>query len=113
MRKIYSYLLAVVAAAVLASPASAQKISISGQVLDASDGQPLIGAGVVLPNGTGTITDYEGKYVIQADRNATLTFSSLGYISATESVDGRNVINVSLSPDSQALEEVVVLGYTT
>ena len=113
MRKIYSYLLAVVAAAVLAIPASAQKISISGQVLDASDGQPLIGAGVVLPNGTGTITDYEGKYVIQADRNATLTFSSLGYISATESVDGRNVINVSLSPDSQALEEVVVLGYTT
>ena len=42
MRKIYSYLLAVVAAAVLAIPASAQKISISGQVLDASDGQPLI-----------------------------------------------------------------------
>ena len=113
MRKIYSYLLAVVAAAVLAIPASAQKISISGQVLDASDGQPLIGAGVVLPNGTGTITDYEGKYVIQADRNATLTFSSLGYISVTEPVGGRNVINVSLSPDTESLEEVVVLGYTT
>ena len=113
MRKIYSYLLAVVAAAVLAIPASAQKISISGQVLDASDGQPLIGAGVVLPNGTGTITDYDGKYVIQADKNATLTFSSLGYISVTEPVDGRTVINVSLSPDSQSLEEVVVLGYTT
>lgn len=113
MRKIYSYLIAVVAAAVLAIPASAQKISISGQVLDASDGQPLIGAGVVLSNGTGTITDYDGKYVIQADKNATLTFSSLGYISVTEPVDGRTVINVSLSPDSQALEEVVVLGYTT
>lgn len=113
MRKIYSYLLAAFAATVLAIPASAQKISISGQVLDASDGQPLIGAGVVLPNGTGTITDYEGKYVIQADRNETLTFSSLGYISVSEPISGRNVINVSLSPDTQSLEEVVVLGYTT
>ena len=113
MRKIYSYLLAVVAAALLTVPATAQKISISGQVLDASDGQPLIGAGVMLSNGTGTITDYDGKYVIQADKNATLTFSSLGYISVSEKVDGRTVINVSLSPDTQALEEVVVLGYTT
>lgn len=113
MRKIYSYLIAVVAAAVLAIPASAQKISISGQVLDASDGQPLIGAGVVLSNGTGTITDYDGKYVIQADKNATLTFSSLGYNSVTEQVNGRTVINVSLSPDTESLEEVVVLGYTT
>lgn len=113
MRKIYSYLLAAVAAMALAIPASAQKISISGQVLDASDGQPLIGAGVVLSNGTGTITDYEGKYVIQADKNATLTFSSLGYLSSTEQVNGRTVINVSLSPDTQSLEEVVVLGYTT
>lgn len=113
MRKIYSYLLAVMAAALLTVPATAQKISISGQVLDASDGQPLIGAGVMLSNGTGTITDYDGKYVIQADKNATLTFTSLGYLSVSEKIDGRTVINVSLSPDTQALEEVVVLGYTT
>jgi len=113
MRKIYSYLLAVLAAAALALPAMAQKISISGQVTDASDGQPLIGAGVMLPDGTGTITDYDGKYVIQAPKNATLTFSSLGYVSVTESVNGRTVINVSLSPDTESLEEVVVLGYTT
>lgn len=113
MRKIYSYLLAVVAAAVLTIPASAQKLSISGRVLDATDGQPLIGAGVMLSNGVGTVTDYEGKYVIQAEKNATLTFSSLGYVSVSEAVNGRTVINVSLSPDTEALEEVVVLGYTT
>ena len=113
MRKIYSYLLAVLAAAALSLPAMAQKISVSGQVLDASDGQPLIGAGVMLPDGTGTITDYDGKYVIQAPKNATLTFSSLGYVSVSEAVNGRTVINVSLSPDTEALEEVVVLGYTT
>ena len=113
MRKIYSYLLAVVATVALAIPATAQKISISGQVLDASDGQPLIGAGIMLSNGSGTVTDYEGKYVIQADKNASLTFSSLGYVSVTEQVNGRTVINVSLSPDNESLEEVVVLGYTT
>ena len=113
MRKIYSYLLAVVATVALAIPATAQKISISGQVLDASDGQPLIGAGVMLSNGTGTVTDYDGKYVIQAEKNAVLTFSSLGYVSVSEQVNGRTVINVSLSPDNEALEEVVVLGYTT
>lgn len=113
MRKIYSYLLAAVATVVLAIPATAQKISISGQVLDASDGQPLIGAGVMLSNGAGTITDYDGKYVIQAEKNATLTFSSLGYVSVVEQVNGRTVINVSLSPDTESLEEVVVLGYTT
>ncbi|MBO6096175.1 MAG: TonB-dependent receptor [Bacteroidales bacterium] len=113
MRKIYSYLLAAVATVALAIPATAQKISISGQVLDASDGQPLIGAGVMLSNGTGTITDYDGKYVIQAEKNATLTFSSLGYVSVVEQINGRTVINVSLSPDTESLEEVVVLGYTT
>ena len=113
MRKIYSYLLAAIAAAVLAIPATAQQITVSGQVLDASDGQPLIGAGVMLSGGSGTITDYDGKFVIQAPSNATITFSSLGYVSVTEAVNGRTVINVSLTPDTEALDEVVVLGYTT
>ena len=113
MRKIYSYLLAAFAAFVLAIPATAQTITVSGQVTDASDGQPLIGAGVMLPGGSGTITDYDGKFVIQAPANASITFSSLGYVSVTEAVNGRSVINVALAPDTEALDEVVVLGYTT
>jgi TonB-linked SusC/RagA family outer membrane protein len=113
MRKIYSHLLAVLAAAVLAIPATAQQITVSGQVTDATDGQPLIGVGVMLPGGGGTVTDYDGHYVIQAPKDATLTFSSLGYTSATEAINGRTTINVVLTPDTQALDEVVVLGYTT
>ena len=113
MRKISSYLFAVLAAALLAIPATAQTITVSGQVTDATDGQPLIGAGVMLSGGNGTITDYDGKFVIQAPANATITFSSLGYVSVTEAVNGRSVINVALSPDTEALDEVVVLGYTT
>ena len=91
----------------------AQKITVTGQVLDASDGQPLIGAGVIPSTGGGTITDYDGNYVIQVEKNASITFSTLGYVAATEAVNGRTVINVSLSPDSEALEEVVVLGFTS
>ena len=83
MRKISSYLFAVLAAALLAIPATAQTITVSGQVTDATDGQPLIGAGVMLSGGNGTITDYDGKFVIQAPANATITFSSLGYVSVT------------------------------
>ena len=113
MRKIYSYLLAVMAAVALAIPATAQNITVRGQVTDASDGQPLIGAGVMLSGGNGTITDYDGNFVIQAPANATITFSSLGYVSVTEAINGRTVINVALSPDTEALDEVVVLGYTT
>ena len=45
MRKIYSYLLAVMAAIALAIPATAQNVTVSGQVTDATDGQPLIGGG--------------------------------------------------------------------
>ena len=113
MRKIYSYLLAALAAIALAVPATAQTVTVTGQVTDATDGQPLIGAGVVLSGGSGTITDFDGKFVIQAPANATITFSSLGYVSVTEAVNGRGVINVVLNPDTEALDEVVVLGYTT
>ena len=105
--------IAVCAALAIAQLGFAQTITISGQVLDASDGQPLIGVGIVPSTGGGTITDYDGNYVIKAPKDATLTFSSLGYLSVTEPINGRTTINVSLSPDSEALEEVVVLGYTT
>ncbi len=104
---------AICAMLTIAQIAFAQKITVTGQVLDASDGQPLIGAGVIPSTGGGTITDYEGKYVLKVEKDASLTFSTLGYISVTEAINGRTVINVSLSPDSEALEEVVVLGYTT
>ena len=92
MRKIYSYLLAAIAALALAVPATAQTVTVTGQVTDATDGQPLIGAGVLLSGGSGTITDFDGKFVIQAPANATITFSSLGYVSVTEAVNGRGVI---------------------
>ena len=91
----------------------AQTITVSGKVLDASDGQPLIGAGVIPSTGGGTITDVDGSYSIKVSGDASLTFSTLGYVSVTEAVGGRAVINVVLEPETQTLDDVVVLGYTT
>ncbi len=104
--------LAVIAALSLSFSAFAQNKNVSGKVVDASDGQPVIGAGVTLPSGAGTVTDYEGKYVISVPQGASLTFSSLGYTSVTVEVGNQTVVNVELTPDNQLLDEVVVLGYT-
>lgn len=113
MKTYFLRAVAVCTALLAAQAVFAQKITVTGQVLDASDGQPLIGAGIIPSTGGGTITDYDGNYVIKVEKDATLTFSTLGYVSATEAVNGRTVINVSLSPENESLEEVVVLGFTS
>ena len=105
--------IAVMAGLSLSLAAFAQNLTVSGTVVDAADGQPIIGAGVTLPTGQGTVTDYEGKYVISVPQGATLTFSSLGYTSVSVEVGGRTVINVEMTQDNELLDEVVVLGYTT
>ena len=106
-------ILTVLAALALSVVASAQSHTVSGIVTDASTGEPVIGAGVILSSGGGAVTDYEGKYAINARDNDVITFSSLGYESTQETVGGRTTINVKLTPDNQLLDEVVVLGYTT
>ena len=93
--------------------ASAQTITVKGTVLDAADGSPLMGVAVASSTGGGTITDLDGKYMIQVPSNATLTFSCLSYKDVVEAVQGRALIDVMMTEDSQLLEEVVVLGYTT
>ena len=106
-------ILTVLASLALSITMSAQNLSITGQVLDAANGEPIIGAGVIVSTGGGTVTDYDGKYVISAPAGSALTFSSLGYKEHKENVDGRTTIDVRLHPDNELLEEVVVLGYTT
>lgn len=101
------------AALALSVTAFAQKHTVTGKVTDASTGEPVISAGVVLSTGGGTVTDYDGNYVIQAAENAVITFSSLGYIETKVTVGKQARIDVQLTPDSQSLEELVVLGYTT
>ena len=102
-----------VAFAVLALPAFAQKANVNGTVTDAESGQPLIGVTVIASSGAGTATDAQGRYLIAVDANETLAFDYLGYIAVEEKVAGRTTINIAMKQDAQAIEEVVVLGYTT
>ena len=77
-------------------------------------GEAIIGANVVEKGTTnGTITDLDGKYVMEVSSNATLEFSYIGYMTQLQPVGGKNEINVNLKEDTQKLDEVVVVGYGT
>lgn len=89
-------------------------ISVSGTVTDDS-GQPLPGASIIV-NGTttGTQTDFDGLYALNnVPNNGTLVISYIGYSTQEIAVNGQTTIDVSLFEDSQALDEVVVVGYGT
>ena len=90
----------------------AQNIQVTGVVTDASDQQPLIGA-TVMVKGTNTITvsDAAGRYSISVPGNGTLVFSFIGMTSVEVDVNNRSAINVTLQPDAQRLEDVVVVAY--
>ena len=89
------------------------RIRVTGTVLDA-DGEPVIAANIMV-NGKreGTFTDNNGNYEIFAARNAVLIFSSVGYETCEEAVRGRKEINVTLSSDTDFLDNVIVIGYGT
>lgn len=89
-----------------------QTREVTGTVTDVK-GEVLLGVNVVEQGTTnGTITDLDGKYTLEVAQNATLVFSYIGYTSQTIPVTG-NVMNVILTEDTQALDEVVVVGYGT
>ena len=90
----------------------AQTRTISGIVTDISDGLPLPGVSVVIKGTqTGTATDVNGRYTIEAAPSDVLIFSFVGMKTQNETVGNRQVINVALESDAQNLEEVVVTGY--
>lgn len=98
--------------AVVALAAKAQNITVKGTVVEASTNEPLIGATVkVKGTGTGTVTNFDGEYQLNVDKNATLVFSSIGYKTVVQAVNGRTTINVSLADETNDLNEVVVIGY--
>ena len=90
-----------------------QTKNVTGIVKDAL-GDPIIGVNVVVKGTTiGTVTDMNGAYSLQADANATLVISYIGYKTQEIPVKGQTAINITLSEDSEALDEVVVVGYGT
>jgi len=95
-------------------PSSAQNtIHIKGRVLSES-GQP-VGKASVLVKGlsNGVSTDDNGNFEIVAPSNATLVISSVGFVATSIHVNGRPSIEVALAAASNALDQVVVVGYGT
>ncbi len=90
-----------------------QKIEILGKISDANG--PLPGANITVKGtSNGVVTDFDGNYSIKnVPADGTLKFSFIGYITQEIVVDGQTTINVTLQEDTQALDEVVVIGYTT
>ena len=88
----------------------AQK-QISGIVVDEA-GAPIIGANIIEKGTTnGAITDLEGRFTLNVSDNATLIISYIGYTSIEIRVMGKNTFNITLKEDTQALDEVIVIGY--
>ena len=92
---------------------TAQNARITGTVKD-NTGEAVIGANIKVKDSTGgTITDIDGHFNIEASSNATLVVSFIGYITQEVPLKGRTNVVVTLSEDSQTLDEVVVVGYGT
>jgi TonB-linked SusC/RagA family outer membrane protein len=105
-------LLSVVVFLMVAITAIAQERVITGTVTSAEDNKPLPGASVkVKGTKTGVSTGADGKYTLKAASNATLEFSSLGFVAQSKNVGTASSINVALASDAKSLGEVVVTGY--
>jgi TonB-dependent SusC/RagA subfamily outer membrane receptor len=89
-------------------------VEVSGQVKDET-GAPLPGVNVVEKGTTnGTVTDVNGQYRLRvSNEKAVLTFSFIGYIKQDILLNGKSQIDLSLSPDLNTLQEIVVVGFGT
>ncbi len=93
---------------------SAQIKTVQGTVRETDSGETLPGVSVVIKGTTrGTITDFDGKYSIQAADDEVLSFSYVGYLTKDVPVGDQTTIDVQLDLDIAGLEEVVVIGYGT
>ena len=108
MKKVKLFLACLLAVA--STALYAQNITVRGTVSDASNGEPITGAAVVV-QGSATsyaLTDVQGAYSLSAPRNGVLVVSNMGYKTQSVEVNGMTVVNIALEPDAEYLDEVVV-----
>lgn len=92
-------------------PQMKEQKKITGVVKD-QNGESVIGANVSVKGTTiGTTTGLDGDFVLEVPENAVIQVSYIGYVSQELRLGGKNHLDVVLKDDSQALEEVVVVGY--
>lgn len=97
------------------SAIDAQQQIVTGKVLDATTNGPLVGVNVSIEGTTvGTITDVAGNYSLVPPGSAkTLVFTYIGYTTVKVQLQGQKTIDVKMTSEVLALEEVVVVGYGT
>ena len=101
-------------AALMCSAVYAQNISVSGNITDATNGEPVPYASVHLEGALmGVSADNKGHYSISVPYDGVLVFSSIGYKTTTVTVASNDVINVELHPDSEFIDETIVVAYGT
>jgi len=91
--------------------AFAQNAVVTGRVVDEQN-EPMIAAGVVQQGTTnGTITDLDGQFRLVVPKGATVVFSTIGYLPQERVIEGDTTLEIKMMPDSQMIEETVVVGY--
>jgi TonB-linked SusC/RagA family outer membrane protein len=107
-------LLTVIGVLLLAVVTQAQTLKITGKVISGDDQTPVPGISVLIKGTTsGTQTDLNGAFSIQASGSDILVFKALGYQTQEIPVKGKTVIDVTLKSDIRNLNEVLVVGYGT
>ncbi len=90
----------------------AQKVSVSGQVLDSVTGEGIPFAGIFIKGTTtGVSTDDQGVFAIDVSKGDILLVSSIGYVEREIAVEAGKKLVVKLDPDSQAIDETIVVAY--
>lgn len=87
---------------------------VTGKVKDSSS-EPVIGASVVVKgnNTMGTITDFDGNFMLDVPAKSVLVISYIGYVTQEVPTAGKNSLEIVLKEDTKTLDEVVVIGYGT
>lgn len=95
----------------VSSVITAQSAKVSGTVTD-NQGNPLPGASVTVKGKqSGTLTDFDGNYVLNVNLGDEIVFRYLGYTEKTIKVTASKVLNVVLKEDVGQLDEIVIVGY--
>jgi len=91
----------------------AEGVMVKGSVVDEYQ-LPMPGVTITVRGTiTGTVTDADGNFSIDAPADASLIFSFIGYASQTIEIGSQSIINITLSEDTQSLDEIVIVGYGT
>ncbi|RED97011.1 SusC/RagA family TonB-linked outer membrane protein [Marinoscillum furvescens] len=113
LRLLCAWLMLMSSGPVWSSTVDEEQLTVSGTVKDES-GEALPGATIVEKSTmNGTVTDLDGRFKLSVEEDAILIVSFVGYETMEIDVSGRSVIEITLRPDFESLDEVVVVGYGT